>query len=49
MGGPNSPKGALVENNDKIMSEGSIVRPQHYSAFLDAMRKVTGLSEWRLT
>jgi hypothetical protein len=48
MGGPNSPTGALVENNDNIMSEGSVVRPQHYSAFLDALRKVTGLSEWRL-
>jgi hypothetical protein len=48
MGGPNAPSGALVENNDNIMSEGSVVRPQHYSAFLDALRKVTGLSEWRL-
>lgn len=46
--GPNGPKGALVENNDNIMSQGSVVRAQHYSMFLDALRKVTGLTEWRL-
>lgn len=46
--GPGGPTGALVESNDNIMSEGRNVRPQHYAIFLDAIRKVTGLPEWRL-
>lgn len=46
--GPSGPSGALVESNDNIMSEGRNVRPQHYAIFLDAIRKVTGLPEWRL-
>jgi hypothetical protein len=46
--GANGPAGALVESNDNIMSEGNAVRAQHYSVFLDALRKVTGLKEWEL-
>jgi hypothetical protein len=46
--GSNGPAGAMVESNDNIMSEGGNVRPQHYAVFLDALRKVTGLPEWRL-
>ncbi|MET0236077.1 MAG: peptidoglycan-binding domain-containing protein [Kibdelosporangium sp.] len=46
--GPGGPAGAMVENNDNIMSEGDNIRPEHYATFLDALRKVTGLQEWRL-
>jgi hypothetical protein len=46
--GPKGPAGAMVESNDNVMSEGNTVRAQHYSVFLDALRKVTGHTEWQL-
>jgi len=47
--GSKGPAGALVESNDNIMSEGGVVRAQHYATFLDALRRLTGLQEWRLS
>jgi hypothetical protein len=32
--------GAVYENNDNIMSVGNVVRPQHYSTFLEALNSV---------
>lgn len=46
--GQNGPKGALVESNDNIMSEGNDVRPQHYATFLDCLKRITGLTGWHL-
>jgi outer membrane protein OmpA-like peptidoglycan-associated protein len=31
---------AVAENNDNIMSVGNVVRPQHYSTFLEALNQV---------
>jgi hypothetical protein len=28
------------------MSNGRVVRPQHYATFLDALRVVSGIEEW---
>ena len=39
--------GAVFENNDGIMSLGSVVRPQHYSTFYWALGELTGI-EWAL-
>lgn len=39
--------GAVHENNDGIMSLGSIVRPQHYATFYWALGELTGIS-WAL-
>jgi hypothetical protein len=39
--------GALVENNDNIMSAGTVVRPQHYATFHMALETVTG-EKWEL-
>jgi hypothetical protein len=32
---------AVSENNDNIMSVGNVVRPQHYSTFMEALTNVT--------
>lgn len=32
--------------SDNIMSEGSVVRQQHYVTFLDALKVVSGIEEW---
>ena len=40
--------GAVVENNNNIMSVGNVVRPQHYSTFHEALRAITGIEEWAL-
>lgn len=40
-------EGAVFENNDGIMSLGSVVRPQHYSTFHWALGEITGL-DWVL-
>lgn len=39
--------GAVHENNDGIMSLGSVVRPQHYATFHWALGELTGIS-WAL-
>jgi hypothetical protein len=38
--------GVMHAKSDSIMSEGSKVRPQHYSTFLDALKVVSGMAEW---
>jgi hypothetical protein len=38
--------GAVAENSDSIMSVGNAVKPQHYATFLEALKHVTGMSEW---
>jgi hypothetical protein len=40
--------GAVVENNSNIMSVGTVVQPQHYSTFHEALRAITGIEEWAL-
>jgi outer membrane protein OmpA-like peptidoglycan-associated protein len=40
--------GAVVENNNNIMSVGGAVQPQHYSTFHEALRAITGIEEWAL-
>jgi outer membrane protein OmpA-like peptidoglycan-associated protein len=40
--------GAVVENNNNIMSVGGEVQPQHYSTFHEALRAITGIEEWAL-
>ena len=45
--GANLP-GAVVENNNNIMSVGGEVQAQHYSTFHEALRAVTGIEEWAL-
>jgi outer membrane protein OmpA-like peptidoglycan-associated protein len=45
--GANLP-GAVVENNNNIMSVGNAVQPQHYSTFHEALVAITGISEWAL-
>jgi hypothetical protein len=39
-------KGVMHAKSDSIMSEGSIVRRQHYVTFLDALKVVSGIEEW---
>jgi hypothetical protein len=39
-------RGVLHAKSDSIMSEGSIVRRQHYVTFLDALKVVSGIEEW---
>ncbi len=39
--------GAVHENNDGIMSLGSVVRPQHYATFFWALGELTGI-DWAL-
>ena len=39
-------KGVLHAKSDSIMSEGSVVRRQHYVTFLDALKVVSGIEEW---
>jgi outer membrane protein OmpA-like peptidoglycan-associated protein len=46
-GGAHLP-GAVVENNNNMMSVGGEVRPQHYSTFHEALRAITGIEEWAL-
>jgi hypothetical protein len=38
--------GAMHAKSDSIMSEGSKVRAQHYTTFLDALKFVSGMDEW---
>ena len=38
--------GAMHAKSDSIMSEGSKVRPQHYTTFLDALKFISGMNEW---
>ena len=38
--------GAMHARSDSIMSGGKEVGPQHYVTFLDALKKVSGMSEW---
>jgi outer membrane protein OmpA-like peptidoglycan-associated protein len=40
--------GSVYENNDNIMSLGSTIRPQHYATFMEALRTVTSINEWRM-
>lgn len=40
--------GAIHENNGNIMSLGNAVRPQHYATFHEALRSLTGVTEWSL-
>ncbi len=40
--------GAVYENNDNIMSLGSVVQPQHYSTFHAALTTITSMPEWAL-
>lgn len=40
--------GAVHENNDGMMSLGSVVRPQHYSTFFWALKEVSGMNDWAL-
>ena len=40
--------GAVAENTDSIMSVGNAVKPQHYATFLEALKHVTGLSDWAI-
>jgi outer membrane protein OmpA-like peptidoglycan-associated protein len=40
--------GATKENDDSIMSLGNTIRPQHYATFMFALRRVTGMDEWRI-
>lgn len=39
---------SISENNDNIMSLGGVVRPPHLTTFMEALRSVTGSTEWRL-
>jgi outer membrane protein OmpA-like peptidoglycan-associated protein len=45
--GTNLP-GAVVENNNNVMSVGGEVQAQHYSTFHEALRAITGIEEWAL-
>lgn len=38
--------GPVAENTDSIMSLGAAVKPQHYMTFLEALKDVTGMTEW---
>ncbi len=38
--------GAMHATSDNIMSEGNVVRPQHYVTFLDALKQVTAMADW---
>jgi hypothetical protein len=38
--------GAVAENTDSIMSVGNAVKPQHYATFLEALKHITGMSDW---
>jgi outer membrane protein OmpA-like peptidoglycan-associated protein len=40
--------GAVVENNNNVMSVGGEVQAQHYSTFHEALRAITGIEEWAL-
>ena len=40
--------GSVYENNDNIMSLGNTIRPQHYATFMEALRTVTSITEWRM-
>jgi len=40
--------GSVHENNDGMMSLGSVVRPQHYSTFFWALKDVTSMNDWEL-
>jgi outer membrane protein OmpA-like peptidoglycan-associated protein len=40
--------GSVAENNDSMMSLGNTIRPQHYATFMQALRNVTGMTEWGL-
>ena len=44
----NNLPGAVVENNNNIMSVGGEVQAQHYSTFHEALRAITGIEEWAL-
>lgn len=38
--------GAMHATSDNIMSEGKVVRPQHYVTFLDALKQVSAMADW---
>ena len=40
--------GAIREDNGNIMSEGTLVLPQHYATFHHALVEITSISEWAL-
>ena len=40
--------GSVFENNDNIMSSGNVVRPQHYSTFVEAINVITSLYDWKV-
>ncbi|MEW6581749.1 MAG: reprolysin-like metallopeptidase, partial [Actinomycetota bacterium] len=40
--------GVQHATSDSIMSEGQEVRPQHYVTFLDALKQVSGMSDWAI-
>jgi outer membrane protein OmpA-like peptidoglycan-associated protein len=46
--GGEATNGAIYENTDNIMSLGSVVQPQHYSTFWQALTKITEVPEWAL-
>ena len=39
---------SVAENNGNIMSLGSTVQPQDYATFMQALREVTNMNEWKL-
>jgi hypothetical protein len=40
--------GAIHENNANIMSDGTVVLPQHYATFHHALVDITAIAEWAL-
>lgn len=36
------------DSNEGVMSEGSVIQPWHYSSFLEALRKISGVQEWAI-
>jgi hypothetical protein len=39
---------SIKENNDNIMSLGNTMRPPHMVMFMEALRNVTSLNDWRI-
>jgi len=38
-----------AQDNDNIMSAGSLMKPQHYVTIIEALASMTGIPEWTLT
>jgi hypothetical protein len=39
---------SVFENNDNMMSLGSTVKAPHMTAFMEALRAVTGMDDWKM-